>query len=84
VPPDWNERILESAGFRLIETENRTGSVLRNASGRLNAMRAHRAELERATSAADFESQVEYLETIIALAGRGALSRVMYLAEAKE
>jgi SAM-dependent methyltransferase len=31
----WNEHLLESAGFRLVETENRTMSVLENASGRL-------------------------------------------------
>jgi hypothetical protein len=56
-------------------------SVLRSASGRLAAMQAHRAELEQVSSAADFESQQGYLETIIDLSRRGAVSRVMYLAE---
>jgi SAM-dependent methyltransferase len=77
----WNEGLLESAGFRLIETENRTMSVLKNASGRLAAMQAHRAELEQVSSAADFENQQEYLETIVELSRRRAVSRVMYLAE---
>jgi SAM-dependent methyltransferase len=82
VSPGWNERLLESAGFRLIETENRTIGALKNASGRLAAMQAHRAELERASAAADFESQQNYLATVVELSRRGAMSRVMYLAEA--
>src|SRR5262245_19592933 len=31
--PGWNEQLVEAAGFRVIETEDRTGSVLRNARG---------------------------------------------------
>ena len=81
VPPGWNEQLLESAGFRLVETENRTMSVLKNASGRLAAVKARRLELERVTSAADFASQQDYLETGVELSRRGAMSRVMYLAE---
>ncbi len=81
VTPGWNERLLEDSGLGLVETEDRTSSVLKNASGRLKAMSAHRAELEGTSSAADFESQREYLETAIELSRRGAMSRVMYLAE---
>jgi hypothetical protein len=39
VAAGWNEGLLESAGFRLIASENRTPSVLQNARGRLSAMR---------------------------------------------
>ena len=67
VAAGWNERMLESVGFRLLETENRTASVLKNASGRLAAVKAHRLELERVTSAADFASQQDYLETVVEL-----------------
>ena len=81
VAAGWNERLLKSAGFRLIETENRTMSVLKNAGGRLTAMLAHRAELEQVSSTADFESQQGYLETVVELSRRGAVSRIMYLAE---
>ena len=81
VPSGWNERLLETAGFRLIETEDRTASVLNNGRGRLAAIQAHRAELEELGGAASFEKQRDYLETVIELSGRGALSRVMYLAE---
>ena len=82
VAAGWNEALLESAGFRLIETENRTMSMLKNASGRLAAMQSHRAALDQVWSAADFERQRGYLETIVELSNRGAVSRVMYLTEA--
>ena len=75
VAAGWNEELLESAGFRLIETENRTASAERNASGRLAALQRHPAELEK---------QQEYLETVIELSRRGAVSRFMYLAEVRE
>jgi len=81
VPAGWNEGLLESAGFHLIKAENRTTSVLRNANGRLAAIQAHRADLERVSGAADFVRQQDYLETIVELSRRGAVSRLMYLAE---
>lgn len=81
VAPGWNEALLEAAGFRLIETEDRTPSLLKNASGRLAAMERHRTELEQASSAADVDHQRDYLETVVELARLGAVSRVMYLAE---
>ena len=77
----WNDGLLERAGFRLLETEDRTPSVVKNASGRLAAMQAHRMELEDISGAADFKNQIAYLETVVELSRRGALSRVMYLAE---
>ena len=83
VAAGWNEHLLESAGFRLVEAENRIMSVLKNASGRLAAVQAHREELERASSAADVASQQDYLETVVELSRRGAVSRVMYLAEVR-
>jgi SAM-dependent methyltransferase len=66
-----NEMLLEAAGFRLIEVEDRTASAERNASGRLAALQAHPSELRK---------QRDYLETVIALSRRGAMSRFMYLA----
>lgn len=81
VAPGWNESLLESAGFRLIETDNRTSSVLSNAGGRLAAMHRHRAELEKVSSATEFQSQQDYLEIVVQLGRRKAVSRIMYLAE---
>ena len=56
-------------------------SVVTNGGGRLTAMLAHRVELEQMSSAANVESQQHYLETVIELSRRGALSRVMYLSQ---
>jgi hypothetical protein len=68
----------------LLETADRTPSLLASASGRLASRIAHRGELEGAEGAAYYESQLRYLETVIALSERGAVSRMMYLAEAGE
>ena len=83
VAPGFNERMLESAGLRLLGIEDRTDSTLKNASGRLAAILAHRMDLEQLTSTDDFDRQKQYLETVIELSRRGALSRIMYLAESR-
>ena len=81
VAPGFNERALEDAGFRLLEIEDRTDSLLANATGRLASRLGHRDELEQVESPAGFESQMRYLDTVIALARRRSVSRMMYLAE---
>lgn len=80
-PEGWNEALLESAGLRLLESDDRTSSVVKNASGRLAAMNRHAAELESHFGKVHCRSQQDYLESVIELAQRGALSRFMYLAE---
>jgi SAM-dependent methyltransferase len=82
VPPGWNERLLESAGLRLLETEDRTQSVLRYATQRLAAMQKYRAELERVSEAFDFELEQAYLNTAAGLSRSQTISRIMYLAQA--
>jgi hypothetical protein len=81
VGPGFNEQMLESAGFRLLETEDRTTSVLKIATGRLAAMFTRRAELEALKGVDDFLRQQRYFETVAELSRRGAVSRIMYLAE---
>jgi len=78
--PDFNERMLERSGFRLLETEDRTAGALSNAKGRLAARLAHRAALEALEGASYFARQQEYLETVIEISRRGAVSRMRYLA----
>jgi SAM-dependent methyltransferase len=80
VAPGFNERALDEAGFRLLETEDRTDSLMANAAGRLTARLAHQEELERVESVTEFERQQRYIETVIALSRRRSLSRMMYLA----
>jgi len=81
VPPGVNEAALEGSGFRLLERQDRTASLLKNASGRLATRLAHRPELEKLEGIANFERQVRYLETAVTLSQRRGLSRIMYLAE---
>jgi SAM-dependent methyltransferase len=83
VPSGFNERMLETAGFRLIEHHDRTASLLKNATGRLAARLAHRAEIEPLEGSTYFERHQRYLETVVALSQRRALSRMMYLAESR-
>jgi SAM-dependent methyltransferase len=81
VAAGWNDATLEAAEFRLLETEDRTASVVRTAGGRLRAMQTLREELEHTFGLERLEREQGYLETVIALAESGSLSRVMYLAE---
>jgi cyclopropane fatty-acyl-phospholipid synthase-like methyltransferase len=81
VVPGWNEQLLESAGLRLLHIEDRTSSVLRNATGRLAAVEAHRAELEQVQGAQAVADQLAYLSALVEVSRRRALSRFMYLAE---
>jgi SAM-dependent methyltransferase len=83
VPPGFNENMLGLAGFRLIDRTDRTASLLKNAKGRLAARLAHRAELEQLDGNTSLEDQRQYLETVIGLSQRGAVSRMMYLAEVR-
>jgi len=82
VPPGWNERLLESAELRLLETEDRTQSVLRYATQRLTAMQKHCAELEKVSEAFDFKLEEAYLNAVAGLSRRQTVSRIMYLAQA--
>ena len=66
---------------RVIGREDRTASVLSNASGRLRARNAQRQACEELEGVEGFARQQRYLETVVALSERKALSRVMYLAE---
>ena len=83
VPPGFNERIMARAGLHVIETQDRTASLLRNAKGRLASRLAHRKQLEALEGAATFDAQSRYLETVIALSDRGGLSRIMFLGESR-
>jgi SAM-dependent methyltransferase len=83
VPPSFNENMLGLVGFRLIDHKDRTVSLLKTATGRLSARLGHREELEQLEGSSYFEQQQRYLETVIYLSQRGAVSRLMYLAESR-
>ena len=81
VAPGFNERALEAAGLAIVETGDRTDALAATAAARLGARAAHRSDLEQAEGPAAFALQQHYLETVVALARRRALSRFLYLAE---
>ena len=81
-PPGFNERALEQAGLTLLQTGDRTEDLLANAVGRIEARLRHRAEVIRVEGKEQFERQLRYLETVVALAKRGAVSRYAYVAAA--
>jgi len=83
VPPGCNELALEAAGLRLLEHQDRTASLLKNATGRFAARRAHQVELEKIEGSTSFARQMDYLETVVNLSQKGVLSKWMYLAEAR-
>ncbi len=81
VPPGYNERILESCGFSILSVEDRTQGVVDNASGRLKARNNHYHQLVEIEGEDKFQQQQRYLETVVSLSERRALSRQVYLAE---
>ena len=81
VPAGWNEPRLAAAGFRLLAAEDRTASVTTNAGGRLAAIRTYRAELAEWWGEEGVATQERYLEIVVELSRRGALSRIGYLVE---
>jgi hypothetical protein len=81
VPQGFNEELLEAAGFRIIGLGDRTASVELNARGRLSAMCARKPAFEALEGKETFEREQRYLETVIELSKRRALTRVMYFAE---
>lgn len=78
-PSGCNEALLQASGLRLVDVRDRTAGLLDNAKGRLRARLAHRAELEP-LEGDGFERQLRYLETVIGLAEKRAVSRMAYLA----
>ena len=57
--------------------------MAKNATGRLEGMLAHRGEIEALEGVDDFELQQRYLETVVELSRRAAVSRMMYLAQSE-
>ncbi|MEO7966097.1 MAG: methyltransferase domain-containing protein [Gemmatimonadaceae bacterium] len=76
----YNESLIAAAGLQLIETEDRTESVVRVANDRLRALHTYRKELDAMTGREAQARYEQYLQTVHALAARRALSRLMYLA----
>jgi len=81
VQPGFNEKMLEVGGLRLVDCVDRTANLVKNATGRVRARFNHQRELEQQEGAGYFYRQQRYLETVVCLAQRRAMLRMMYLAE---
>ncbi|HEY0672539.1 MAG TPA: methyltransferase domain-containing protein [Longimicrobiales bacterium] len=80
VPPDYNERLLAEAGFRIVEVFDRTENMARMA-GRWHAARASRAaELRDIEGEETFDGQQRFLEVAARLAAEHRLSRYAFQA----
>ncbi len=80
VPRGVNERAIEQAGLRLLETEDLTAAVARIAAAWHDARAEHAAELGGIEGEATFTGQQRFLATAATLAREGRLSRFMYVA----
>lgn len=80
VVPGLNEHALTEAGFEVLDVIDRTPGLVATAGGRLRARSSHKSELKDIEGQADFEREQEFLEVVIDLAQRRALSRMLYLA----
>jgi hypothetical protein len=58
--------------------------LMTSATGRRDARRAHRDELEQLEGRSNFGRQQRYLDTVVDLSKRAALSRFVYLTETVE
>jgi cyclopropane fatty-acyl-phospholipid synthase-like methyltransferase len=84
VPEGFNESILPDAGLKLLDRQDRSASVERNARGRLQALATRRQELSRMIGRQNVERQEQFLRNVIDLTERRILKRFMYLAESIE
>ena len=77
--PGFNERALVQSGLRVMESEDRTEHVCKNARGRLQARLSHRGAMEKQEGADGYERHQAYLNAVEELSRSRSLSRVMYL-----
>ena len=81
VPPGYNEAALEASGFKILSIIDKTAGVLENASGRILARNNYSDELIEFEGLEVFLEQQQYLQVVLELSKRRALSRMVYLAE---
>jgi len=80
-PPGHNEELLRSAGFRLIEARDTTGSAAAIAERWRNSRESHRQTLIPAEGETNFTGVQEFLSCVQMLTGERRLLRYLYTAE---
>ena len=81
VPFGFNEATLQASGFKILSVTDLTAGVIQNASGRIRARKNHAQELIEIEGEKKFQEQQRYLDVVVKLSERRALSRFAYLAE---
>jgi SAM-dependent methyltransferase len=60
-PARFNERALERAGLTVVQVEDQTDNLLKNAAGRMSGRLTHRGELEAVEGMEEFDREHRYL-----------------------
>ena len=80
VPVGLDQRLLEAAGFEVVDVVDRTENMARTAQGRRDARAERSQELRRIEGDATFEGQQRFLEVAARLAAERRLSRFAFRA----
>jgi len=80
VPPGTDERLLDEAGFDVIEVADRTENMAISAQGRMTARQSRQSDLRRIEGDETFEGQQRFLEVAARLAAERRLSRLAFRA----
>ena len=81
VPPDYDRRVVEECGLRLLVCEDVTENMAQIAEKRRLARVSREQELRRIEDDANYEQQQTFLEVAARLAREHRLSRFLYVAE---
>jgi SAM-dependent methyltransferase len=81
VPPGENERLIETAGFRLLTVDDETESAATVARRWYDAREQHRNELIAREGATNFDGLQRFLSCVQTLSAERRLSRFCYVAE---
>jgi hypothetical protein len=81
VPPDYDQRVLEQCGLRLMRSENRSLNMAEIAERRRKARESRSMTLRQIEGNEAYASQQEFLSVAAKLAKEGRLSRFGYVAE---
>lgn len=80
VPPGIDERLLEAAGFAVVDTADRTRNMADTAQRRMMARQHHEPDLRRIEGDETYEGQQRFLEVAARLAAERRLSRIAFRA----
>jgi hypothetical protein len=81
VPVDYDRRVLQECGLRLLVHEDVTENISQTAQRRRLARASREAALRKIEGNKNFEQQQTFLEIAARIAGERRLSRFLYVAE---